>query len=94
LAESPMTDAELEHLWALHAAILYLGIRRWIYRLPVPADQDAAVAARVAAFLDGAPGAMRAVAGSDEGRSQVAEAMTPWLDPGTGWSVVNLLSRC
>jgi AcrR family transcriptional regulator len=62
LAESPMTDAEAERLWSLHGAIFYLGVRRWIYQLPVPADQDAAVAARVAAFLADAPGALRAVA--------------------------------
>jgi len=72
LAESPMTDAEVEHLWALHGAIFHLGVRRWIFRLPVPADQDEAVAARVAAFLDGAPRAMRAEAASAEG--------------GAGWS--------
>ncbi len=93
LAESPMTDAEAEHLWALHAAIFYLGVRRWIYRLPVPADQDAAVAARVAAYLDGAPRAMRAVAPSPEGRNHVVEAMTQRHDSGSGSSVVDLLSR-
>jgi AcrR family transcriptional regulator len=76
LAESPMTDAEAEHLWALHGAIFQLGIRRWIYRLPVPADQDAAVAARVAAFLDGAPGAMRAAAPSAKGWNPRVEAAT------------------
>jgi AcrR family transcriptional regulator len=59
LAEAPMTDAEAEQLWALHGAIFYLGVRRWVYRLPVPADQDAAVATRVAAFLDSIGKAMR-----------------------------------
>lgn len=77
LAELPMTDAEVEHLWALHGSIFLLGIRRWIYRLPVPVDQDAAIAARVVAFLDGAPGAMRAAASSAKERSLRVEALTP-----------------
>ncbi len=93
LADLPITDAEVEHLWALHGAILYLGIRRWIYRVPVPADQDAAVAARVAAFLDSAPSAMVAAAQSSGARRQVVEAMTQWRDSGIGSSVTDLLSR-
>jgi AcrR family transcriptional regulator len=93
LAEAPMTDAEVEHLWALHGSIFYLGIRRWIYRLPVPGDQDAAVAARVAAYLDGAAGATQAAAVSTKQRGQVAEAMMQWDDSGGGSSVVDLLSR-
>lgn len=93
LADAPMTDAEVEHLWALHGSIFYLGIRRWIYRLPVPRDQDAAVAARVAAYLDGAAGAMQAAAASPEQRGQVVEAMMQRHDPGDGSSVVDLLPR-
>jgi AcrR family transcriptional regulator len=68
LAQRAMTEAETEHLWALHASILYLGIRRWVYRVPVPADQDAAVAARVVAYLEGAPTAMRRDSPASTGR--------------------------
>jgi AcrR family transcriptional regulator len=92
LAEHPMTDGEAEHLWALHAAIFYLGIRRWVYRLPVPEDQDAAVAARVRAFLDGAPAVMHAAAASAGGRSQLVEAMMRPGESGAGWSLMDPLS--
>ncbi len=92
LAEVPMTDAEIEHLWALHGAIFYLGVRRWVYRVPVPADQDEAVAARVAAFLDAAPRAMRTPASFDAQR-RMAEATPQWRDSEAGTSAVGLLSR-
>ncbi len=58
LAERPMTATEVELVWALHAAIFYIGTRRWIYGLPVPKDLDAVIAALVATFLAGAPGVM------------------------------------
>jgi AcrR family transcriptional regulator len=54
----PIGEAEIEIVWSLHAAIFYLGVRRWIYGLPIPADLDRAVADKVAAFLDGAPAVM------------------------------------
>jgi len=56
--EVPISEAEIEIVWSLHAAIFYLGVRRWIYDLPIPEDLDAAVADKVAAFLDGAPAVM------------------------------------
>ena len=54
----PIAEAEIEIVWSLHAAIFYLGVRRWIYGLPIPADLDRAVADKVAAFLEGAPAVM------------------------------------
>lgn len=93
LAELPMTDAEAEHLWALHAAIFHLGVRRWIYGLPFPNDQDAAVAALVVAFLDGAPGVMRVLVEDGAKPNTMVEAMTRWHDEGARTSVVDLLSR-
>lgn len=57
-AELPISEAEIEIVWGLHAAIFYVGVRRWIYDLPIPADLDQAVAEKVAAFLDGAPSVM------------------------------------
>ena len=57
-AEVPIREAEIEIVWSLHAALFYLGVRRWIYGLPIPADLDQAVEEKVAAFLDGAPAVM------------------------------------
>ena len=54
----PIGEAEIEIVWSLHAAIFYLGVRRWVYGLPVPDDIGGAVADKVTAFLDGAPAVM------------------------------------
>jgi AcrR family transcriptional regulator len=55
----PLTEAEREMFWHLHGSIFYLGIRRWIYGLPVPVDLDAAVRQRCLSFLLSAPELMR-----------------------------------
>jgi AcrR family transcriptional regulator len=46
-------DAEL--VWGLHASIFYIGIRRWVYSLPVPRDIERLVAQMVRIFLQGFP---------------------------------------
>ena len=52
-------EAEIEMIWSLHAAIFYLGVRKWVYGLPVPEDLQAAIEQKVDMFLHGAPAAMR-----------------------------------
>ena len=59
-----LTEIEVELIWWLHAGIFYIGTRRWIYGLPVPRDIDALIAAKVRAFLTGAPQAMAAALAS------------------------------
>ncbi|HME23756.1 MAG TPA: TetR/AcrR family transcriptional regulator [Acetobacteraceae bacterium] len=54
-ADAPIRNEELELVWALHAAIFYLGVRHWIYGMPMPPDLDADVSLKVEAFLRGAP---------------------------------------
>jgi len=58
----PRTPAELEHeielVWALHASIFYLGVRKWIYGLKIPKDIDSLVRMQVLSFLHGAPEVM------------------------------------
>jgi AcrR family transcriptional regulator len=46
----------IEDLWNLHGGIVYIGIRRFIYRLPTPSDPQPAIAAAVARFLRGLEG--------------------------------------
>ncbi|MCW2238803.1 TetR/AcrR family transcriptional regulator [Azospirillum canadense] len=53
LDELPMTETEAETIWGLHAAIYYVGVRRWIYGLPVPDDLDGLITGKIAAFLGG-----------------------------------------
>jgi AcrR family transcriptional regulator len=48
-------SAEIELIWSLHASIFYIGVRMWVYGLPVPEDIDALVDRQVDAFLNGAP---------------------------------------
>jgi AcrR family transcriptional regulator len=55
------TEAEIEMIWSLHAAIFYIGVRKWIYGLKVPADMDAVIRQKVDMFLNGAPAAIRAL---------------------------------
>ncbi|WP_322048344.1 TetR/AcrR family transcriptional regulator [Paraburkholderia sp. J67] len=48
-------EAELELIWSLHASIFYIGMRKWVYGLPIPKDLDAHVERQVSAFLNGTP---------------------------------------
>ncbi|TLX40803.1 TetR/AcrR family transcriptional regulator [Xanthobacter autotrophicus] len=58
---APVTEAEIELIWSLHAAIFYIGVRKFIYGMPIPADLDADIDFKVNAFLHGAPAAFAAV---------------------------------
>ena len=53
--EVPIGEMEFELVWALHASIFYIGIRKWIYGLEIPEDLDAVIASLATAFLDGVP---------------------------------------
>jgi AcrR family transcriptional regulator len=57
-ADGPILNEEAELIWGLHAAIFYLGVRQFIYGMPVPHDLDADLALRVRAFLRGMPAAV------------------------------------
>nr|WP_050783515.1 TetR/AcrR family transcriptional regulator [Methylobacterium nodulans] len=54
LQEKPVTTLEVEAIWSLHASIFYLGVRKFIYSMPVD-DIPAIVRMKVQLFLDGAP---------------------------------------
>ena len=53
--DAPVRDEELELVWGLHATVFYLGVRNWIYGMPVPPAADRDIELRVAAFLHGVP---------------------------------------
>ncbi|NTZ85577.1 TetR/AcrR family transcriptional regulator [Burkholderia metallica] len=55
-------NAEIELVWSLHASIFYLGVRKWVYGLPVPDDLDAEIERQIDAFLNGTPAALQRVA--------------------------------
>lgn len=46
-------DIEVELVWALHASIFYLGMRKWVYVTRMPADLERTVHVLVSSFLAG-----------------------------------------
>jgi AcrR family transcriptional regulator len=54
-------EAEIELIWSLHASIFYMGVRKWVYGLPIPDDIDAVVKRKVDAFLLGSPAVIRSI---------------------------------
>jgi AcrR family transcriptional regulator len=54
-SERPVTQTERELIWHLHGSIFYIGIRHWIYDLPLPDDLASAVELRCTAYLLSAP---------------------------------------
>ncbi|KWK76967.1 TetR family transcriptional regulator [Burkholderia ubonensis] len=61
-ASEARRNAEIELIWSLHASIFYLGVRKWVYGLPVPDDLDTEIERQVDAFLHGAPAALKQLA--------------------------------
>lgn len=49
----PVTEMEIEAVWSLHAAIFYLGVRKFIYNMPVGALEPI-IEMKVLSFIDGA----------------------------------------
>ncbi len=50
----PMMRGERELAMALHGAVMFLGVRKHVYRMPMPDDLSDLVALQVRAFLPGA----------------------------------------
>ncbi len=44
---------EIELVWALHASIFYIGMRKWVYRTHTPPDVGQTIALLVTSFLEG-----------------------------------------
>ncbi|MFC0242599.1 TetR/AcrR family transcriptional regulator [Rhodopseudomonas telluris] len=49
----PITVLEIEMVWGLHAAIFYLGVRKFIYSMPLETDINSIIDAKVTTFLGG-----------------------------------------
>lgn len=54
-------EDEIEFIWGLHAAIFYVGVRKWVYGLQVPKDLDRLIDQHVYAFLDSAPAVLKRI---------------------------------
>jgi len=55
LHQIPLTEFEVEQMVSMHATAFLLGERRWLYRMPVPVDFEATIAARIRSFITAAP---------------------------------------
>ena len=44
---------EIELVWALHASIFYIGMRKWVYRTSMPPDISQTIVLLVTSFLEG-----------------------------------------
>lgn len=55
VADCPVSDIEIEMIWALHASIFYLGVREYIYGMPMTVPIDAIIEAKIRTFLHGIP---------------------------------------
>ncbi|MFE1599798.1 TetR/AcrR family transcriptional regulator [Methylobacterium sp. ID0610] len=53
IADVPVSNLEIEMIWALHASIFYLGVRQFIYRLPIDGNVHDVIAAQVRTLLGG-----------------------------------------
>ncbi len=72
-SEVPISEAEFELVWSLHASIFYIGIRKWIYGLTIPDDVTAVVVALTTAFIEGVPAVVaRLTDASPESRVRAA----------------------
>ncbi|MFZ1428599.1 MAG: TetR/AcrR family transcriptional regulator, partial [Geminicoccaceae bacterium] len=49
----PPTDLEIEMIWALHASIFYLGVRQFIYDIPLQSKLDDIIKAQITTLLRG-----------------------------------------
>lgn len=50
-ANQMLLDTEV--MWGFHSSFFYIGVRKWVYQLPVPDDIGTLIRGRVDAFLDG-----------------------------------------
>ncbi|VCU69619.1 Nucleoid occlusion factor SlmA [Pigmentiphaga humi] len=66
-------DEETEMVWALHASIFYLGMRRWVYVTRMPRDLEATIRQLVESFLHGMRARVQAQADERAGASRPPE---------------------
>ncbi len=48
---SPERPVDAEDIWLLHGSIVYLGIRKFVYRVPVPDDLEPVISRAVEGFI-------------------------------------------
>lgn len=62
IEEKPITETEVDLAWALHGAISYIALCKWIYKLPVPENIDPLIAVSITAYMQGSGAALKQIA--------------------------------
>jgi AcrR family transcriptional regulator len=65
LSDRPMIRGERELCMQLHSSVVFLGIRRHVYQMPMPDDLSDVIALYVRSFIAGAPAALKALHADD-----------------------------
>nr|WP_183506949.1 TetR/AcrR family transcriptional regulator [Methylobacterium brachythecii] len=68
VSEVPLTEREVEAVWALHGKVFYLAIRKFVYGGVIPADLTQTIADDVRVFLGGMPEMVRSIPELGAGR--------------------------
>lgn len=63
-------EEEIELVWSIHASIFYIGMRKWVYGLPIPKNLDRLIEQKVVSFLNGAPSVMQAMRASTRSKGK------------------------
>ena len=75
--ERPMIRGERELAMMLHGSIVFLAIRKHVYRMPMPDDRGEIVRLYVETFIPGALETLRKLHGGGAGASLTVEQLSP-----------------
>lgn len=75
------TEAEFELVWGLHAALFYIGVRKWVYGLEVPSDMQVLIRQLVEGFLDAAPRVLNKLEANKHGKTAGRASAEPVRSP-------------
>ena len=73
LDQRPMIRGERELCMQLHGSIVFLAIRRHVYRMRMPASVDDVIRMYVATFVEGAPATLRRLHADEESNLTVTQ---------------------
>jgi hypothetical protein len=75
IADKPMMRGEREVAMMLHSSIVFLGIRKHIYRMPMPADRQSIVQLYAEIYVPGALAALRRIHAGELGEGFAVEQL-------------------
>jgi len=76
-AKKRMTRGERELAMTLHGAVIFLGIRKHVYQMPMPRNLDDVIRLQVSTFVAGARSSILALHASDDESPLAVPQLTP-----------------